>query len=347
MLNAQILTEKLEQLRIRENIAGMSVAVTDREKVIYNQGFGFESAMRPEIPTCPDALYKIASITKTFTAIMILRLVEEGTLDLDLPIINYIPWLTLSNEESAKRMTLRHLLTHTAGMPPDIFLEEGSRDEDTIDAVVKATLPTFQNLPTAGECGYQYSSWGYNVIGTVASSITGNPLSVLMDEFVLKRLGTERTTFDYFVASTYPLSMPHRFVKDGTFRALHHQRFNTVYHAGAGLFSNTTDLCKLLRFFLNDGRTDSGEQLLTPDSLEQMTFPYNERTNSPGSYYGLGLFVNPHNAGVIYGHTGNYDPYNSSVFYSKEKGYGVVTLINSHATDARNTICKMVFDMLD
>ena len=63
MIDNKILTKKLEQLRIDESIAGMSVAITNHEKTIYNQGFGYESAMRPEIPTCPDALYKIASIT--------------------------------------------------------------------------------------------------------------------------------------------------------------------------------------------------------------------------------------------------------------------------------------------
>jgi len=347
MLDLTKLTAELDSLRCSEYIAGMAVAVTDKDKVIYNKAFGFESAMRPEIPACPDALYKIASISKTFTAIMIMRLVEEGVLELDKPIIHYIPWLNLSNPDSAKEMTLRHLLTHTAGMPPDGCLEEGSRDESTIDDMVKAILPTFQNLPTAGQCGYQYSSWGYNVIGTVASAATGKSLSALIDEYVLNPLGTERTTFDYFAASTYPISMPHARDKNGILRALHQQRFNTVYHAGAGLFSNTTDLCKLLRFFLNDGYTDSGIQLLSQESLSQMLFPYNERTNSPGGFYGLGIFINPYADGFIYGHTGNYEPYNSSVFYCKEKGYGVVTLFNTSAPELRTAIPQRIFDLIE
>jgi CubicO group peptidase (beta-lactamase class C family) len=203
-------------------------------------------------------------------------------------------------------MTLRHLLTHTAGMPPDGCLEEGSRDEDTIDKKVQTILPTFKNLPIAGQCGYQYSSWGYNVIGTVASTVTGKSLSALIDEYVLRPLGTERTTFDYFIASTYPLSMPHKRDKKGNLCALHYQRFNTVYHAGAGLFSNTTDLCRLLRFFMNDGCTDSGERILSQDSLNQMRFPYNQRSNCPEDYYGLGRFIKPYADGFMYGHTGNY-----------------------------------------
>ena len=128
---------------------------------------------------------------------------------------------------------------------------------------------------------------------------------------------------------------------------MHYQRFNTVYHAGAGLFSNTTDLCRLLRFFMNDGCTDSGERILSQDSLNQMRFPYNQRSNCPEDYYGLGMFIKPYADGFMYGHTGNYEPYNSSVFYSKEKGYGVVTLFNTPVTDIRTTIPKMIFDMIE
>lgn len=203
------MTEKLEQLRIENKIAGMAVAVTDREKVIYSAGFGFDSAVRPDVPAFPNAMYKIASVTKTVVAIMVMRLAEQGVLELDKPIINYIPWLTLANPDSVKKMTLWHLLTHTSGLPGDFYMEEGSRDEVTIDEVVKATLPTFEDLLPCGE-QFLYSTWGYNLIGTVASAVTGKSIPQLLEEYVLKPLGMQFTTFDYHVASTYPLSLPHR-----------------------------------------------------------------------------------------------------------------------------------------
>ena len=228
MLNQTLLTEQIDKMRLENNIAGMSVAVTDGEKVLYNQGFGFENALRPQVPTYPEAMYKIASMTKSETAIMILRLCEAGVLHLDTPIKTYIPWLTLSRPEAAETMTLRHLLTHTSGLPEDGWLPEGSRDEDTIERVARETLPTFTLGSTPGEGKYCYSNWGFNLAGCVASAVTGKSISQLFTEYVLEPLGMDKTTFDYYIASTYPLSLPHNYDAADKLQVVHRQRINTA-----------------------------------------------------------------------------------------------------------------------
>ncbi len=167
-----------------------------------------------------------------------------------------------------------------------------------------------------------------------------------MGEYVLEPLDMGRTTFDYHVASTYPLSLPHTFNDNGIPQVIHHQRINTAYHAGAELYSSTSDICKLLRFFLRGGLTDSGERLISDVSFNNMTTKHIERADYPGSYYGYGLFIHPFGDGYAYGHTGNYDPYNSSFFCEKEKNVGVVTLINSPVTELRYEVPRMIFDMI-
>lgn len=328
-------------------MAGMSVAVTGGEKIIYKQGFGFESAMRPEVPAYADAMFKIASITKTVTAVMILRLYEEGVLHLDTPIKAYLPWLTLSRPEAAETMTLHHLLTHTSGLPDDDYLPEGSRDESAINDVVKATVPTFTlgSLPEEGK--FCYSNWEFNLAGCVASTVTGRSISMLLSEYVLEPLGMTTTTFDYHIASTYPLSLPHRAGKDGSFYVIHHQRVNTAYYAGGGLYSNAADMCKFARFLLNNGVSDTGERLLKEETFRNMIAKHVLKSAEPEVHYGYGAFVRTYKARYIYGHTGNYDPYNSSVFVDYKTGYGVVTFFNSHVTDIRNTIPETVFDILE
>lgn len=347
MLNIKYLTEMLENLRLENNIAGMSVAVTDGEKVLYNQGFGFENALRPDVPTYPEAMYKIASMTKSVAAVMILRLCEEGILHLDTPIKTYIPWLTLSRPEAAETMTLRHLLTHTSGLPTDAWLPEGSRDEDTIERVARETLPTFPLGSTPGEGKYCYSNWGFSLAGCVASAVTGKTISQLLSEYVLTPLGMDRTTFDYYVASTWPLSLPHTADGEGKFSVIHRQRVNTAYYAGGGLYSNTTDVCKLMRFFLNGGVTDSGKLLLSEASLQDMLSKHVVKDGNPGHYYGLGMFVRPFRDRYIYGHTGNYAPYNSSYFVDMKTGCGVTTMFNTQVSDIRYHIPEMIFEMLD
>lgn len=347
MLDEMALTETLENMRLENNIAGMSVAVTDRTKVIYNHGFGFENAMRPEVPTYPDAMYKIASMTKSVVTVMILRLCEEGILHLNTPIKAYIPWLSLSRPEAAEAMTLKHLLTHTSGLPDDAWLPEGSRDEATIEQVTREILPNLALGALPGEGKYCYSNWGFNLVGCVASSVTGKPISRLLSEYVLTPLGMNTTTFDYHVASTYPLSLPHCYDEEGKLQVTHYQRINTAYSAGGGLYSNATDICKFIRLFLNRGVTDSGEELLSAVSMGNMLSKHIEKSGSPGSFYGLGMFVRPFRERYIYGHTGNYDPYNSSYFFDEKTGYGVVTLLNSPVSDIRYQIPEMIFGNME
>jgi CubicO group peptidase (beta-lactamase class C family) len=113
MFDEKTLTDALEKVRRDHNIAGMSVAVTDMTGTIYKAGFGFESALRPDVPAYPDAMYKIASMTKTVTAVTILRLCQEEKLDLDIPIKNYLPWLKMSRLEASDFITLRHFVCST------------------------------------------------------------------------------------------------------------------------------------------------------------------------------------------------------------------------------------------
>lgn len=342
MLTPKRLTEKIEEIRIKNNIAGMSVAITDVNGVLYKEGFGFENALRPEVRTYPDAMYKIASMTKPITSAIILRLCQEGVLDLETPVKQYLPWLTLSRPEAEETMTLRHLLTHTSGLPNDDYLPEGTRDESGIDDAIKATIPTLPMASLPGEGVYCYSNWGFNLAACVATTVTGRNLTELYKEYILAPVGMDRTTFDFHIAATYPLSLPHK-----ELQVVHHQRINMAYSGGGGLYSCAEDMSKWARFLLRGGITDSGERLLTPESFADMCHKHTPKTNEPGSFYGLGLFVRPYSDRYIYGHTGNYDPYNSSIFVDKKTGLGIVVLLNSPAANARYEIMEMVFNMAE
>ena len=342
MLNVELLTEKIEEIRIKNNIAGMSVAVTDVNGTIYKKGFGVENALRPEVPTYPDAMYKIASMTKPITSAVILRLCQEGVLALDTPIKQYLPCLKLSRPEAEATMTLRHLLTHTSGLFVDGYLPEGTRDESGIDDAIRKTLPTLPMDALPGENVYAYSNWGYNLAACVATTVTGKSLTELYKQYILTPAGMDRTTFDFHVAATYPLSLPHK-----ELQVIHHQRINMAYSGGGGLYSCAEDMCKWARCLLRGGVTDSGERLLTEESFADMCHKHTPRTTDPGSFYGLGMFVRPYKDRYIYGHNGNYDPYNSSIFVDHKTGLGIVVLMNSPAPDCRTGIVEMILDAVD
>lgn len=348
MLNFELLTEKIEEIRIKNNIAGMSVAVTDVNATVYKKGFGVENVLRPEVPTYPDAMYKIASMTKTVTAVVILRLCQEGVLNLDTPIKQYLPWFKLSRPEAEETMTLRHLLTHTSGLPNDAeYIQEGVREESGVDAVIKETIPTLPMASVPGEDVYCYSNWGYNLIACIGTTVTGKTLTELYKDYILDPLGMTQTTFDFQVAATYPLSLPHRTGKDGKPYVIHHQRINMAYAGGGGLYSCAEDMTKWARFLLRGGVTDSGERLLTEENFADMCAKHILKEPESGTYYGYGMFVRPFADRYVYGHNGNLDPYNSSVFVDHKTGLGVTVLMNSDAPSIRIKLMEIVFSMAE
>ena len=208
--------EKLQRLLEREKVAGMSVAVTDREKIIYSKGFGAESVERPEVAPNGLSMYRIASISKLVTGITLLRLVEEGKLALDRPVRDYVPWLTLTSKEALAQMTLRHLMSHTAGLPTE-YTPDGPREESALEGFLRDNLPNleFATLPSEGV--HHYSNWGIHLASYMAERVTGKRFTELCREYALAPLGMDRTTYDLRVAATYPVSVPHIAGEDGVY----------------------------------------------------------------------------------------------------------------------------------
>ena len=348
VLNTEELTKKLKQMRAQYNVAGMTVAVTDGEKIIYSESIGVDN-VDTAVPTSKDSVFRIASVSKTFTAVVIMRLCEDGVLELDKPIINYIPNIQFSDPKANDTMTLRHLLTHTGGMPADDYMYAGSTDESTMNDVILGSLPTLKLSSLPGDGKYQYSTWGYNLVGCVASVVTGKSLSQLVSEYILEPLDMTATTFSYEVASNLeqPLSQPH--ITSGGKHKVDKLLINTAFNAGAGLYSNAIDMCKFARFFLNDGVSDSGERILSEESVKAMTSMQIER--AANSYYGFGVSANSFAGRYIYGHSGTYygQNYFCSFIMDPKTGCGVVTLMNSMPTDKnfRMLVPQMIFNELD
>lgn len=347
VLDKEALTTELERLRTENKIVGMVVAVTDGEATIYQQSFGVDDMDVPDVPANPHAIYRIGSLSKTFTAFLALRLCEAGILDLDTPIKAYVPDLTLSIPNATESITLRHLLTHTAGFYGNEIMGQGPTDEDEANELIAKTLPLLTMSTTLGE--YRYATWDFNTIGYIASIVTGKPLSQLFKEYVTDPMGMEATVHDHTAAlnAKYPLSQPHsinggKLVKDALLE-------NNAFIAGSGLYSNADDLCKLGRFFLNGGVSDTGERLLSEETIQSMT---SAQANSSETWaYGFGVQVWSIDGRQYYGHRGTYygKNYRCSLFVDAKTGYSVVILMNSAFTqdDLRNEVPRLIFGMLD
>lgn len=339
----QIIDIKLKEIFDSHKMAGMTVVVTDKEKIIYNGNFGVASVEMPNVSVSERSLYRIASITKIFTGLTIMKLAEDGVLNIDTPIKTYVPWLTLQNKRSEETITLRHLLSHTAGLPME-YTPEGPREEDALEAVLMEALPTLPIASLPEENKYVYSNWGLRIASYVAERLTGRKYSELVRQYVLDPLKMSYSTFDIRDAITYHVSLPHEIDGNGELYVVHHIKENATRLAAGGLYSNAEDLSKLARMLLNNGKNDDGEQVISESILSEMSTRHSGRPD--GSQYGITMLLGEKDGIKTRGHLGSAPPYATSLFVCDELGLGVITLMNTEYKELREEIPQAIFLML-
>lgn len=307
-----------------KRIAGMAIALTDRENVVWEQGFGVTSVEKPWDKVSGNTLFRIASNTKFTVGLCVMRLAEQGLLDPDAPLINYLPWFTLTDRKAADKITIRKLLSHTAGLPKE-YTPDGPREESRLEEVLKETVPMLTPLWDPAENRYLYSNYGVRLAACAMERIAGKKYSVLCRELVLDPLGMEHSTFDLFQAATYELALPHQKDDDGEPKVEHRFHENAARYAAGGLFSSVHEMTALARVKLNEGCP-----LISEESWEQMSSPV-VRMNGidQEGWYGLTLMKRIFDGTVLYGHTGSHPPFYSCIWTEPESGIGIAFCINT------------------
>lgn len=194
---AQTKAEKIDAL-VRQYVANRqfngSILVADKGKVILKKGYGLAN-MEWNIPNTVSTKFRLGSITKQFTAMLIMQLVEQGKLKLDGKIADYLPDYP---KATGSKITIHHLLTHTSGIPSYTdfpkFFETMSRDPYTPDAFVKK----FSDLPLEFEPGskFSYDNSGYFLLGVIIEKVTGKPYADVLKEAILDPLAMKDTGYD-------------------------------------------------------------------------------------------------------------------------------------------------------
>ncbi len=322
------------------NIAGMSVAVTNKNGIILSENYGVLNSELKASQTIDTALYRIASVSKLITGMTVMKLVEESLLELDTPVKKYVPDIRMSKKETEENVTLRQLLSHTSGLPAE-YEPDGARDEASLKKAMLEDLPGIELLSALHEKKFCYSNWGIRLASYIAQSVTGECFSELAQRLIIAPLGMKLTTYDPLIALTYPVSMPHTY-NDCKYEVIHKINENAARYAAGGLFSNTEDLCRLAGMILNKGKNDRGEQVLTEISIDEM---FSVQSLCQNNYYAYGLttmFFEKDNIKAT-GHLGSHPPYASSLIIDRDSGIGIVTLMNTYNENLRLDI---PFDIL-
>jgi len=302
-------------------VPGVAVGlIADGEE--WLQGFGVTSVDHP-LPVDPDTLFQIGSITKTVTATAIMRLVEQGRLDLDAPVRTYVPDLRLRDEDAARRVTLRHLLTHRGGWFGDFFEDTGHND-DALERYVRR-LETLDQLTPLGAM-WAYSNSGFALAARVLEVVAGTPAETAVTELVLRPLGMTRSFFFARDAITHRVASGH-FVYDDGAKVARPWFIPRNANAIGGIVSSVRDMLKYARFHQGDGTAPDGTRLLSIETLRMMRTP--QAPADLDNHAGLSWRIVDLGGVLMATHTGGTIGQQSLLALVPSRSFALVVLTNS------------------
>ena len=191
MLYENELNAVLQETMQRWDIPGLGVGLVENGEITYVRGFGLQS-LATHTPVTPNSIFCVASITKCFVATAVMQLVEQGVLQLDAPLVQYLPEFRL-DDERYRQITLRQILSHTSGMPDsdeaeyEELIAHPEYDEGAPERYVHA-LVSHKMVAAPGE-RFAYSNIAYNVLGYLIARISGQTFEDYMKEHVLGPAG--------------------------------------------------------------------------------------------------------------------------------------------------------------
>jgi len=320
--NFKTICIRIQKEMQRLKVPGAAIGIHHKGRE-WAAGFGVTSLEHP-LPVTGDTLFQVGSISKTFTGTLLMMLAEQGHVNLDAPVRKYIKDFKLSDESVAKKVTLRHLLTHTGGWVGDYFNDFGNGD-DALDKMVKdiARLPQIQPLGKI----WSYNNTGFNIASRVIEVVTNKPYEQAIQDMLLNPLGLNMTFF-------YPsdILFTHRFVVG---HYMEHKKVKVarpwaIGRAGngvGGVVSTVKDLLKYARFHMGDGKTESGKRIIKRKSLVAMRV---KQVNAGGrGDMGITWFIRYADPLTAYAHGGATHGQQAYFFYILEKDFALAILTNS------------------
>lgn len=291
----------------KHDLRGVSLAIIQGDEVLYLKGYGSAGKGRPMTPQTP--MY-IGSQSKSFTALAIAQLAEQGLVDVEAPVRNYIPWFAVADEGASARIKVSHLLHHTSGLSDAGFaaiLPEDASIEDAVRALATARL----TAPVGAK--HQYFNLGYDVLAYVVETVSGQSYAEYVQEHIFDPLQMTRSYANPELAAQNGLSQGYsRFF--GFPVAV--RQPSPRYELAAGyLISSAEDMARYAIAMSNDGVYE-GTRVLTSEWMRQLFRPVQG--------YGMGWMAGTDH---IY-HGGANETFKTFVDLYPRRDLGIVLLIN-------------------
>jgi CubicO group peptidase (beta-lactamase class C family) len=328
--------ERMHHLRI----PGLSLAIVEGDRIAHMRGFG-QPQPGGEAPSAQTPFF-IGSVTKSFTALAIMQLVEAGKIELDAPVQRYLPWFRVADLHASAQMTVRHLLNQTSGLPmwPSEFALANFDDSpDAAERQIRA-LSTLKITRLVG-AKFEYSNSNFNILGLVVEAVSGGTYSDYIQQHIFDPLEMRHSYTSKAIAQKNGLAMGYRYWFGYPFPAPNLSIPISSLPSGQ-LISCAEDMAHYLIAHLNGGRYGDVHILSSAgmDELHRGAANVVEMGMSMGSY-AMGWFSQVFGKSTIVSHSGIVPDFGAFAGFVPEQKKGIALLYN-----ANHVMIKMTFDEL-
>jgi CubicO group peptidase (beta-lactamase class C family) len=305
------------------HIPGLAVAITHNNQVLHVKGY---STANNERPVTAQTQFLIASVSKSFTAMAVMQLVEAGQINLDLPVQTYLPQFTVTDPAIAAKITIRHLLNQVSGLsdvgfPDELQVSQATTIRDRITSLSQASPVA---LPGAQ---FNYFNPNYEVLARVVEVVSQQPFSAYLQTHIFTPLQMSRTlnpatSADAFQGATN-MAQGHLMAFGLPFA---YPEMSGYVGGSSGVISTAEDMANYLIFQSNSGQFKE-TKLLSESSVALMHTP----PKTIGSSYGMGWYNRSENGEPAIEHTGNLSTFYTEVVLLPKEKYGIALLYNINA----------------
>jgi len=336
----QTMPETCTSLMQQRGWPSLSIAIVLDQKIIYSQAFGYADVDK-KIPATTNTIYRIASMTKLFNATMLMQLAERGKVDINDPLVKYIPAYKPKYLSNTGPTTLRQLATHTSGLHVDVAqafwhyfsnfewivskgkekIVWGVTKNDLLSTLDKVEIEYIPNLYP------HYSNFGYQLLGIALENAAREPFEKYIKSNILDPLDMKNSDF------SLDEEQKTRFAVGYTYLEPDFQRYRapdwdlSILKYSGGLCSTPEDIARFISFQFRD-QSDNDRKILRGDGLRFMRTPQTLRNPQSGDIYGIGWAVYEYEGHPIIGHAGGHWGFSVKAEVLRDLKFGVVIMTN-------------------
>lgn len=336
-------TLRLEELATKHNVTGAQLgvrAVADGQLSDIATSVSGTLNQRTGVPASPDSLFEIGSISKVWTTVLVMQLIDDGLLELDTPVRSVLPDFALADDDAASQVTVRQLLSHTSGIDGDLFVDTG-RGDDAVENYV-GTLHAAALIHPVGE-GFSYCNSGFVIAGRIVETLRGQTWDEALHTHLIKPLGLQHTVTLAEQAILHSVAVGHTVDASGATTPSPVWGIARSMGPAGSIVSTVHDQLVFATALWHDGLAENGVRILSKEKarlMRKVNIELGDRSHR-FSGWGLGWFFEDWSSEITFGHDGGTIAQRAYLRILPEAGLLLCLLTN--AGDSGNLLYRDLF----